>query len=109
MKQITILLTAAFLTVITELVSTTKTTAAYKEPLPRAQQEAFTVLQTQCNICHRDQNPSKVFTTENMNGFAKKIKRQVFVWKRMPKGKDNNLTEEEKEILKAWLNQQLKK
>jgi uncharacterized membrane protein len=76
---------------------------------PNKKQKAFSVLQSQCNICHSSQNPSKLFTLENMNGFAKKINRQVFVWKRMPKGNDNNLTTEEKETLKIWLNTQLRK
>jgi uncharacterized membrane protein len=81
---------------------------SYSDTLNK-KQKAFKVLQNQCNICHRSQNPSMLFTLENMNGFAKKINRQVFVWKRMPKGNDNNLTTEEKETLKIWLNTQLRK
>lgn len=70
------------------------------------QKRAFAVLQNQCNVCHKTQNPSKIFTIENMNGFVKKINRQVFVWKRMPKGKKNNLTTTEKRLLKTWLENQ---
>jgi len=73
------------------------------------QKEAFAILTQKCNICHTDQNPSKVFTIENMNGFAGKINRQVFVWKRMPKGKEVKLSEIEKKRLKTWINRQLKK
>ena len=73
------------------------------------QREAFKVLTQKCNVCHIKQNPSKVFTLENMNGFAGKINRQVFVWKRMPKGKEISLSESEKRTLKNWLNIQLKK
>jgi len=108
MKQILIIIIAAYFSVITDIISTTKLKPNYTIPISIPKQEAFTVLEIQCNTCHRDQNPSKVFTPDNMNGFAKKIKRQVFVWKRMPKGKNNNLSEEEKQILKTWLNHQLK-
>jgi len=70
---------------------------------------AFEVLKNRCNYCHVTQNPSKVFTLENMNDFTKRINRQVFVWKRMPKGKDNNLDATEKEILSTWIEEQLNK
>lgn len=73
------------------------------------QKEAFEILVQKCNVCHAVQNPNKVFTIENMNGFARKINRQVFVWKRMPKGNEIKLSEAEKETIKKWLNIQLKK
>lgn len=73
------------------------------------QNEAFKVLTQKCNVCHVKQNPSKVFTLENMNGFARKINRQVFIWKRMPKGDEISLSESEKITLKNWLDNQLKK
>ena len=72
------------------------------------QNEAFKVLTQKCNVCHTDKNPSKVFTLENMNGFARKINRQLFVWKRMPKGNEITLSNQEKETLKNWLNIELK-
>jgi len=72
------------------------------------QERALVVLQTKCNTCHKTENPSKYFTHDNMNGFAKKINRQVFIWKRMPKGKENYLTEKEKEDLKNWIIIQIK-
>jgi len=64
---------------------------------------ALQVLQTKCNVCHLKQNPGKVFTRENMKGFAPKIHRQVFVKKRMPKGKKIKLTAEEYQILSTWI------
>lgn len=66
--------------------------------------EALQILQTQCNACHRTENPMRVFTEANMNAYAKKINRQVFVWKRMPKGNKNELSSSEKETLKNWIN-----
>lgn len=64
----------------------------------------YNILNTKCNSCHKEKNPSKVFTVENMNGFAKRINKQVFVWKRMPKGNKIKLTNQEKAILKNWIN-----
>jgi len=72
------------------------------------QKDAFRVLDQKCNVCHAKQNPSKVFTLENMNDYARKVNRQVFVWKRMPKGDEVSLTQAEKITLKNWLNKQLK-
>lgn len=73
------------------------------------QKEVFHILTIKCNVCHLDKNPNKVFTLENMNGFARKIQRQVFVWKRMPKGKEIALSNQEKEKLKRWLKNELNK
>jgi len=67
-------------------------------------EDVIKILQAKCNRCHQAQNPSKVFTEENMNGYAKNIYRQVFRWKRMPKGDNIRLTEEEKTILNHWIN-----
>jgi uncharacterized membrane protein len=65
---------------------------------------ALEVLQTRCNTCHVRQNPGKVFTADNMNTLASKINQQVFVKKRMPRGK--RLTNEEYTMLQNWLNTQ---
>lgn len=68
--------------------------------------KVFAILNKKCNVCHRTKNPSKVFSLDNMDGFAKKINRQVFIWKRMPKGNEIHLTKEEKQILSSWINTQ---
>jgi len=65
--------------------------------------EAFKILNTKCNVCHKKKNRNRVFTIDNMDKNAKRIYRQVFVWKRMPKGKDIKLTNEEYHQLKNWL------
>ncbi|MEO1436397.1 MAG: hypothetical protein AAFV80_12730 [Bacteroidota bacterium] len=72
----------------------------------RVEGPAFDILQAKCNICHEKKNPSRVFTRENMNQYAKKINKQVFVFKRMPKGRNIRLTEEEYTTLKHWLHTQ---
>ncbi|MBL4709511.1 MAG: hypothetical protein JKY48_13835 [Flavobacteriales bacterium] len=66
--------------------------------------EAFEVLNAKCNICHRKQNPFKIFSLKNMERHAPKIYKQVFIKKRMPKGNKIKLTKLEYEKLKNWLN-----
>ena len=65
--------------------------------------KAFGILKTKCNVCHAKQNRRKVFTLDNMDAFAEKIHKQVFVKKRMPKGKKITLTESDYTTLKNWL------
>ena len=69
--------------------------------------KAFKVLQSKCNTCHETGNPSRVFTLDNMDTMASKINRQVFIFKRMPKGRDQRkkMTPEEMAALKNWLQQ----
>ncbi len=64
---------------------------------------AYKILVAKCNVCHRKKNPRKVFTLENMESLSPKIFKQVFVKKRMPKGKENNLSPAEYALLKEWL------
>ncbi|MEM6768924.1 MAG: hypothetical protein AAF655_28565 [Bacteroidota bacterium] len=66
-------------------------------------QQAYEALKSKCNVCHKKQNPFKVFSLNNMDKHAQKIHHQVFVLKRMPKGDDIQLTEEEYQILEKWL------
>ena len=70
---------------------------------PDLQHDALQVLIRKCNFCHQTKNRRTVFTRANMKEMAPKINKQVFVKKRMPKGKDNTLTEEESQTLKKWL------
>ncbi|MBR9921089.1 MAG: hypothetical protein GYB31_09640 [Bacteroidetes bacterium] len=72
---------------------------------PGLKELAFKVLEEKCNACHQTDLPNKVFTLENMDGFAKKIYKQVFKRKRMPKGNEVVLTEKEKNHLLNWLKQ----
>ena len=91
--------------------------AAWRQPIPTSsnttksvqvdtlKQAALSVLQTKCNVCHRKQNPFKVFSVKNMEKHAPKIHKQVFVKQRMPKG-DIKLTAMEYSTLKEWLSTQ---
>ena len=71
---------------------------------------AFEVLVKKCNSCHIDQKRNRVFTLDNINKYAKRINKTVFVKKRMPpKNSVITLTEEDKNILKKWLDIELGK
>lgn len=74
-----------------------------KEP-SEIKQEAYVILKNKCNVCHLKKNPFKVFSLKNMDRLAPRIKEQVFVLKRMPKGNKVKLTLEEKQGLLNWIN-----
>jgi len=65
--------------------------------------KAYKILKAKCNVCHVKQNRKKIFTLDNMDIFAAKIHKQVFVKKRMPKGKKIKLTNSDITTLKNWL------
>ncbi|MEM6262416.1 MAG: hypothetical protein AAGI38_07910 [Bacteroidota bacterium] len=69
-------------------------------------QRAFTILDAKCNVCHRKQNPFRVFSLKNMEKNAKRIHEQVFLKQRMPKGDEIKLTQAEYRTLEAWLETQ---
>jgi len=64
---------------------------------------ALKVLDEKCNICHRRQNPRKVFTEANMDDLAPAIYKQVFVKKRMPRGNTIKLTADDEKALLEWI------
>ena len=66
-------------------------------------EEAFDILRNKCNVCHVKKNKRKIFRRDNMNWFAPQINTQVFIKRRMPKGKNNQLTEKEYQILSNWI------
>ncbi len=67
------------------------------------QEEAFEILRTKCNVCHKKQNPFKIFSLKNMDKNAPKIYKQVFILRRMPKGDRSQITDKEYETLQNWL------
>ncbi len=68
-----------------------------------SKEEAFNILNQKCNVCHIKKNKKRLFTFNNMDNMSKDIYKQVFVKKRMPKGKDNRLTSEEYASLLTWI------
>ena len=73
------------------------------DPKPELKQAALEILRLKCNVCHKRQNPFKIFSFKNMDKHAPKIYQQVFVYQRMPKGDQIKLTDEESQMLKNWL------
>ena len=65
--------------------------------------KAFQILDNKCNVCHRKRNKRRIFTTENMDTWANDIYKQVFVKKRMPKGKKIKLSSNEYQELLTWI------
>lgn len=92
----------AFTTVIKPAVEVASVQAF--DSMSDVKSSALRVLQLKCNTCHARQNPGKVFTSNNMNTLAARINEQVFVKRRMPRGK--RLTNEEYTSLQNWLNTQ---
>lgn len=66
-------------------------------------QVALKILQNKCNVCHSKRNKRRVFTIKNMDDFAPDIYEQVFVKKRMPKGRQIKLTSEEYQDILTWI------
>lgn len=66
-------------------------------------QRAFSILTNKCNVCHMNRNHRRVFTEENMNPWANDVYKQVFIKKRMPKGKKIKLTSQEYQDLLTWI------
>ena len=64
---------------------------------------AFNILNQKCNVCHRKQNKRRVFNRQNMTPWAKDIYEQVFVKKRMPRGRKIKLSETEYQQLLNWI------
>jgi uncharacterized membrane protein len=77
--------------------------SVYQDNPTQIQDKAFEVLENKCNECHRLKKPDFVFTKTNMNAFAPLIYTQVFVKKKMPKGKDHPLSTADKTDLTNWL------
>ena len=67
------------------------------------QQRALGILTSKCNVCHAKRNRRRVFTKENMNSWSEDIYQQVFIKKRMPKGKKIKLTSQDYQELLTWI------
>ena len=72
-------------------------------------ESAFKVLQTKCNVCHAVKKRADIFTYKNMDSLANAINEQVFIKKKMPKGKKIKLTNSEEKKLLLWIAQTKKR
>ena len=75
----------------------------FNERNDKLKKDAFEILDTKCNVCHRRRNPFMIFHEKNMVKRASKIYKMVFIEQRMPKGNEIRLTNEEYTTLKKWL------
>lgn len=67
-------------------------------------QKAFVVLRDKCNVCHVSKKRLALFTLANMDSLQLEINNQVFIKRKMPKGKRNRLSQKEELDLTNWLN-----
>ncbi|MFT5818828.1 MAG: putative membrane protein [Crocinitomix sp.] len=81
----------------------------YQDSTDSLKLAALTVLENNCNECHSKKKPEYYFTAKTMDYFAAKINVEVFISGKMPKGKKNVLTPEDKETLRLWLEMKMKK
>ena len=77
-----------------------------KNSIETPKEKALHILETKCNVCHKKKNPFKIFNERNMEKHAPKIYQQVFVERRMPKGDEIKLSEQEYSTLLDWLKTQ---
>ncbi|UOY05902.1 hypothetical protein L0P88_18420 [Muricauda sp. SCSIO 64092] len=68
-----------------------------------SKERAFQILENKCNVYHGRRNKRRVFTTTNMDSWAEDVYKQVFVKKRMRKGKNIKLTLNEYQDLLTWI------
>ncbi len=65
--------------------------------------KAFIILDNKCNVCHKKRNRKRIFTTNNMDSWTNDIYKQVFIKRRMPKGKKIKLTNKDYQQLLTWI------
>ncbi len=66
-------------------------------------EKALQILKNKCNVCHSKRNRRRVFTLAKMDRWANDVYLQVFLKKRMPKGKKIKLTQQEYQDLLTWI------
>ena len=80
-----------------------QTTYALVVTTETPKQKAYHILENKCNVCHTSKNKRRVFTPDNMDDWANDVYKQVFVKRRMPKGKDIKLNSKEYQDLLTWI------
>ncbi len=77
--------------------------AMIRTDIATPKEKAFLILNNKCNVCHSKRNRQRVFTLDNMNTWSDDIYKQVFIKKRMPKGKKIKLTSQEYQDVLTWI------
>ncbi len=113
MSTLSKLIIATFLSILTGQNESNLSYMSYTdyEPLPvvalpkesSTKEKALEVLTHKCNICHSKYNKRKVFTEDTMNDWSNAVYTQVFIKKRMPKGKKTKLTNQDYQDLLTWI------
>lgn len=85
------------------------TLSTYKDSTDSLKMAALIVLENKCNQCHSEKKPAYYFTAKTMDYFVKDINNEVFIKKKMPKGKKNRLTAEDRETLRLWVEMKMTK
>ena len=82
-----------------------QSTEAYKsiDLTKYSNEKAYQILNNKCNVCHIKRNKRRIFTRDNMNAWANDIYKQVFIKKRMPRGKKTKLNQDEYQELLTWI------
>ena len=83
--------------------------SVYEESTDSIKMAALMVLENNCNECHSQKKPAYYFTAKTMDYFAAEINMEVFINGKMPKGKKNQLSVEDRETLRLWVEKKLKK
>jgi len=97
------LLKHGLISMVIAIIATTTCNSQNTATKDSIKSKAFDVLVTRCNFCHAVKKKQDVFTFDIMDSLTGAIYEQVFVKKKMPKGRKNKLTTRELELLKAWL------
>jgi hypothetical protein len=85
------------------------TLSVYQDSADSLKSAALIVLENNCNECHSKKEPAYYFTDKTMDYFVANINEEVFVTGKMPKGKKNVLSAEDRETLRLWVEVKLKK
>jgi hypothetical protein len=70
---------------------------------------ALLVLENNCNECHSKKKPEYYFSEQTMDYFAAEINMEVFIKGKMPKGKKNAMSADDRKTLQLWVEWKLKK
>ena len=74
---------------------------SYVEFVMPADSLILEIFVNKCNTCHLKKK-QVVYTISNVSIYKALIKEQVIVKQRMPKGKNNQLTDSEKLLIQSW-------
>ncbi len=63
----------------------------------------YQIFKSKCNVCHLKKK-KVIFSIDNLYSYRELINQQVLIKKKMPKGKDFQLTQDEFRLIEDWIN-----